>query len=205
MKRAGGADIARFVIPAAIGVWLVGIVISREGVPGWVRVAAGVATAAFILALLGFLLVRQSGWRELARRYPGDRLRAASWRSCRTAILSRVGRAHPAFRRSRLVLRFLVRVDADERALHLSLPWPVALVLPPISIPWSQVAAIERFEPPGWMPPQGEAGTVANVLYDPGYRGGFFEIEVAEPTWFLQLPAHLVGRLAAVDALAGRG
>ena len=68
MKPTG--DLAKFIIPSAIGLWLVSLVTFKGGAPAWAQVAVGVAMFAFIAGLVGFLILGQSGWRELARRYP---------------------------------------------------------------------------------------------------------------------------------------
>lgn len=192
MNAKSGNDVAKVVIPAVIVVWLVGSLISGEGVPGWVVAIAAVAFALFIPALVAVLIMRQTGWREIARRYPGNSAGVPAWKTCRTAIMSTVSRDSPDHRQRSMRLHFILRVAADEHALHLSAPPVLDLLFPRISIPWAAIAETRRFEASGSIPAQSNPGSLVNVAYDPGYRGSFVEIELADPEWFLQLPEALV-------------
>lgn len=201
MNARPGSDIAKFVIPAAIGLWLVGVLVSQARVPAWLQAAAVVAVIVLIFGLVGFLILRQSGWRDLARRHPAQGARAAAWKTCRTAVMSSVSRDSPHYVRQRMRLHFIVRVDADESALHLSAPPVLDLLLPPISIAWPAIAGMQRFEASGRIAPMREPGSFFNFLYDPGYVGSFVEIEIAEPKRFLQIPAQLVGESRRARAI----
>jgi len=189
MKRKPLGDIAKFVIPAAIAFWLAEIVVFREGVPSWVQVVAGVAMVAGVAGLVGFLLLRQSGWAELARRFPAGDEKPRAWRTCPSAVMATVSMDSPDYVRRRVRLNFVLRAAADEIALHLSTAPPFSLLLPPMRIPWSAVKSLRHFDASGWIAPASEQGTFFQLSYDPGYRGKFMEIEIAEPRCFLQLPA----------------
>ncbi len=189
MNRKPNENIAKFVIPTAIAFWLAGIVVFREGVPSWVQVVAGVTMAAGIAGLVGFLLLRQSGWGELVRRFPAGGEKPRAWHTCPSAVMATVSMDSPDYVRSRVRLNFVLRAAADESALHLSTVPPFSLLLPPIRIPWSAVKSVRHFDASGWIAPASEPGMIFQLSYDPGYRGKFMEIEIAQPHCFLQLPA----------------
>jgi len=187
-------DIAKFVIPAVFAFMLLSM-IDLDGVPAWLMFAGGVAGVVLIASLVGFLILRQTGWPELARRYPAHGAHAGVWRTCRTAVMSAVSRDSPDYRRRKMLLFFLLRVGSDERALHLSVPALLSRLLPPLRIPWAAVANVHHFDASGRPGAQIEAGSLFNYMYDPGYTGSFLEIEIAEPTCFVQVPAHLFSEM----------
>jgi hypothetical protein len=188
-----GTSNAKFIIPAVLALWLVSTLLTNKNVPGWLKGVAGVAMGVAIVGLVVFLFLRQSGWWELARRYPAvPALAAERWRTCRTAVLSRVGLDQPAYERSKVRLSFILRVGSDDQALYvsaISFLWPL---LPPIRLPWNAIARVRYFDPAGWVRPTRDRGALLQLTYDPGYTGHFVEIEVAEPTVFVQLPAALL-------------
>jgi hypothetical protein len=65
--------------------------------------------------------------------------------------------------------------------------------LPGLRIPWQAVSQAHAFEAPGWFTPLVEPGTLLQVAYDPNYTGKFIEMEVGDPTVFVQLPAAILG------------
>jgi hypothetical protein len=187
------SDNAKFIIPAAVALWLLATLVSRDGVPGWLKGLAGVAMVVSIAGLVAFLFLRQSGWRELARRYPAvPALAADRWRTCRTAVLSRVGLDQPAYERSKVRLSFILRVGSDDQALYVSAISFLRALLPPLRLPWNAIARVRYFDPAGWVQPVRSPGALLQLTYDPGYTGHFVEIEVAEPTVFVQLPVALL-------------
>ena len=116
-----GTNNAKFIIPAVLALWLVSTLLTNKSVPGWLKGISGVAMGVAIVGLIVFLFLRQSGWRELARRYPAvPALAADRWRTCRTAVLSRVALDQGSYERSKVRLSFIVRVGSDDQALYLS-------------------------------------------------------------------------------------
>jgi hypothetical protein len=88
--------------------------------------------------LLLALIARFGGWRELARRYPGDRAprqeRWAWWEGRRgwwglTSIRMRWFAGYNS----------CVLWRADDEALHLRIVPPFNLFHPPLAIPWSEM------------------------------------------------------------------
>ena len=188
-----GTSNAKFIIPAVLALWLVSTLLTHKGVPGWLKGIAGVAMVVAIVGLIAFLFQRQSGWRELAPRYPAvPTLATDRWRTCRTAVLSRVALDQPGYERSKVRLSFIVRVGSDDQALYLSAISPFRLLLPPIRLPWPALARVRYFDPAGWVQPARDRGALLQLTYDPGYTGHFVEIEIAEPTVFVQLPVALL-------------
>ena len=192
MDRKPAPDIAKVVIPLALGVWLVGIFAFRTGVPDWAKVTIAFAMAALIAFVVGFLILGQSGWRQLARAYPANPPLSGPWTVCPTAVMSQVSVEDPQHARRRVRLNFILRTGCDANALHISAPALVSALLPPIRIPWSAIARARYFDAPGWIVPASNPGTLLQVAYDPGYKGKFLEIEIAQPNYFLQLPADLL-------------
>ena len=188
-----GTSNAKFIIPAVLALWLVSTLLTNKNVPGWLKGLTGVAMGVAIVGLVGFLFLRQSGWRELARRYPAvPALAAERWRTCRTAVLSRVGLDQPAYERSKVRLSFILRVGSDDQALYLSAISFLRPLLPPLRLPWNAIARVRYFDPAGWVRQVRDRGALLQLTYDPGYTGHFVEIEVAEPTVFVQLPVALL-------------
>ena len=131
-----GTSNAKFIIPAVLALWLVSTLLTNKNVPGWLKGISGVAMGVAIVGLVAFLFLRQSGWRELARRYPEvPALAADRWRTCRTAVLSRVALDQGGYERSKVRLSFIVRVGSDDQALYVSaicLPAAAAADPPPL-------------------------------------------------------------------------
>ncbi len=98
------------------------------------------------------MLATRSGWRALAARFPqhtppsGEAVRFAS---------ARMGRVHG------MPIHFAhcLTVAAGPEGLSLSAPWFVFFHRPPITVPWSQVDAVE---------PMGDSGTVRLRLHEGG-------------------------------------
>lgn len=178
-------DIAKAVIPAVIAMWLLSMFVFRDGVPGWVQALAGAAMGIAIAGLIAFLLLRQTGWHALARHFPAGGARPPAWRVLASAVMAPVGMEDPDYVRSRVRLVFVLRAGMDEQALYLRIP----ALLPPMRIPWSAMTRIRYFDASGWVAPTSEPGSFFQLAYDPGYRGKFMEIEIAEPRCFIQVPA----------------
>jgi hypothetical protein len=196
--------IAKTVITLALGMWVVGIIMTRPGFPSWLHGPIAIAMGATIVFVVGFLILGESGWRDLSRAYPGDRGFRGPWRTCRSAVMAAVSLDDPHYVRRRVRLSFILRIGADERALHLSGPVIVRLLLPPISIPWPEIAKARFFEGPGWTTAPSEPGALVQAMYDPGYSGEFVELEIAQPNYFLQLPVALLKEaLPRLAALSG--
>lgn len=191
MNRKPSPDIAKVVIPLVIGLWLVAIFVFRPGVPGWAQTAIAFAMAAVIVFVVAFLLLGQSGWRQLAHAYPAKPPLAGSWMVCPTAVMSQVSVDDLEHVRRRVRLNFILRTGCDENALYFSAPVIVSALLPPIRIPWSAIAKARFFDAPGWTPTS-NPGALVQLTYDPGYKGKFLEIEIGEPNYFLQVPADLL-------------
>jgi hypothetical protein len=187
-----GTDNAKFIIPAAIGLWLVSILVFSDRVPGWVEVAAGLAMILFIAWLVAFLILRQSGWHDLARAYPARPPLAGTWQTCRTAVMAGVSLDSPEYERRKVRFNFIVRVGCDDQALYVSALPILRPLLPPMRIPWSAMANARYFDASGWVNAPRDPGALLQLTYDPGYKGQFVEIEVTQPKIFLQLPAHLL-------------
>jgi hypothetical protein len=187
-----GTDNARFIIPAAIGLWLVSILVFSDRVPGWLQVAAGLAMFLFIAWLVAFLILRQSGWHDLARAYPARPPLAGAWHTCRTAVMAGVSLDSPEYERRKVRFNFIVRVGADDQALYVSALPILRPLLPPIRIPWPAMANARYFDAAGWVNAPPDPGALLQLTYDPGYKGQFVEIEIREPKIFLQLPTHLL-------------
>jgi hypothetical protein len=185
-------DNATFILPLILGVALVGILVQYGILAAWMETLAYITLGATIPFLIGYLFVRQSGWRDLARKYPADPALAGEWKTCRTAILSTEGLDSPDYKSHKVVLIFIVRIDADDQALYVSAKWFFSLLLPPMRIPWSAIARVKYFDPSGWSNYNPQPGFLFQLNYDPGYKEQFVEIQVAEPTTFLQLPVGLL-------------
>ncbi len=188
---------AKVIIPLAIVAWLLGIVVSRGGVP---PVVQGFFIAAFAVAvpLIVFYLMAETGWRALAKRYRETIPFSGRWKPCATGQMAHVSVDHPDFQRTKI--RFVLgalRVGTTANALYLStmvtrLP-VLGLFFPPLRIPWAAVSKAHAFEAPGWFRPASEPGMLLQVAYDPNYTGKFIEMEVGDPSVFIQLPAEILG------------
>jgi hypothetical protein len=185
-------DNAKIIIPAAIAMTLVAPLVFSDRVPGWLQAVAGVAMFLAIAGLVAFLFLRQSAWRELARTYPVTRPLTGNWKTCPSAVMAAVSLEDPEYERRKVRLNFIMRVGSDDEALYVSARPILRALLPPMRMPWSAIARARYFDAPGWVKAPRDPGTVVQVAYDPGYRGRFVEIEVTEPSVFLQLPADLL-------------
>jgi len=187
-----GADNAKFIIPAAIGLWLVGSLVFDDQAPGWLQVVAGLAMLVFIAWLVAFLILRQSGWHELARAYPAKPPLAGTWQTCPSAVMAGVSLDSPDYERRKVRFNFIVRVGADDQALYISALPILRVLLPPMRIPWSAMANARYFDASGWVKAPRDTGALLQLTYDPGYKGQYLEIEITGPKFFVQLPAHLL-------------
>jgi hypothetical protein len=185
-------DNAKMIIPAAIGLWLVALLVFNNKVPGWLQVVAGLAIFLFIAWLVAFLFLRQSGWHQLARKYPANPPLAGTWKTCPSAVMAAVSLDSPEYERHKVRLNFIVRVGSNDEALYVSTLPILRALLPPMRIPWSAMTSARYFDASGWVKAPRDPGTLLQLTYDPGYKGQFVEIEIAEPKIFLQIPAHLL-------------
>lgn len=188
---------ARVIIPAAIVIWLLGIVVFREGAPAVVQ---GVYIVAFAIGVpfMVFYLMAETGWRALAKSYREIAPFAGSWKPCATGQMALVSVHHPDFQRMKM--RFVggsLRVGTTADALYLSTLFSRLPVLrwffPILQIPWSAVSKAHAFDAPGWFRPASEPGSLLQVAYDPNYTGKFIEMEIGEPPVFLQLSEEILG------------
>jgi len=188
---------ARFILPLVGAVLVIGLLARYGHLAAWLGALAGVGTFAAIPALIGYLFVKQSGWRDLSRRYPAGSPAAGEWKTCPTAIAAIEPLDSPEYETHKVRLNFIVRVADDDQALYVSTIALLAPLFPPMRIPWSAIAAVRYFDPSGWYRYPRTAGLVFQLNYDPGYKGLFVEIQIAEPSRYLQLPAALIERAIA--------
>ena len=180
---------AKVIIPLALSFTAVGY-LEAFGAPRWLVVTLLGILATAIPFVVFFLILAESGWRDLSQAFPGAPTFRGPWHTCRTAVMSRFGLGDPEHPRRKVRFSFIVRVGADANAVHIAAPAVVGWLLPRISIRWTAMAATRHFDASGWVTPPSEPGTLFQMMYDPGYRGHFVELEVAEPKYFLQLPAE---------------
>ncbi len=188
---------AKVIIPLALAAWLGGILVFRGGVPAVIEVAFVVAFAVTVPVVV-FYLIGETGWRALAKRYRESVPFSGDWQACATGQMALVGVDHPEFRKVKM--RFIggsLRVATTTEALHLTTMVSGLPVLrwffPSLQIPWTAVSKAHAFEAPGWFTPPSEPGTLLQVAYDPNYTGKFIEMEMGDPTVFVQLPAAILG------------
>ena len=196
---------AKVIIPLALAAWLGGIVVFREGVPAVFEVAYVVAFAIAVPVTV-FYLIGEAGWRALSKRYRASVRFAGTWKLCPTGQMALVSVDHPEFHKVKM--RFVggsLRVATTADALHLTTMISGLPVLrwffPALQIPWSAVSKAHAFEAPGWFSPASEPGTLLQVAYDPNYTGKFIEMELGDPSVFVQLPAEILGE--SVSRLPG--
>ncbi len=185
-------DNSKFILPFVSIVFLSVLAAQYVRFPTFLIIVAGVAFAAGVLCLIAYLFVRQTGWRDLWHKYPAARTMTDASQTCRTAILATVGLDDPNYRRSKVRLNFIVRVRSDDQALYVSAIRLFALLFPPVRVPWAAIAKVKYFDPSGWYTYSGKAGFAFQLNYDPGYAEQFVEIQIAEPTTFIQLPTALL-------------
>jgi hypothetical protein len=186
----------KFIIPAAIGFWLLMPIVFTPGRPGWVYPLAGVACFLFIAGLVGFLLLRQTAWHELATRYPARGPVPGPWRHCRTVVIARVPLDDPTYEQQKVRLVHILRAATTPDALHLSAIPPLRLLVPPLQIPWAAISRARGLDASVWVRGPRDPGALIQLTYDPGYTGEFVELEVREPHMFMQLPAPALGDAA---------
>ena len=201
---------AKVIIPLALAAWLAGMLVFREGVPAVFEV---VFVAAFAIAVpaVVFYLIGEAGWRALAKRYRASVPFSGDWQACATGQMALVSVDHPEFHKVKM--RFIggsLRVAPTADALHLTTMFSGLPVLrwffPSLQIPWAAVTKAHAFEAPGWFSPASEPGTLLQVAYDPNYTGKFIEMEVGDPSVFIQLPAEILGEgVSRLPGLATSG
>lgn len=196
---------AKLIIPLAACAWLGGILVAKNVVPAWV---GGVFVVAFALAVpaLVLYLIGEAGWRTLARRYRTSVADRRDWRLCPTGQMGPVSVHEPDFQK--LKMRFIggsLAVATSADALHLrtmvsSLPL-LRGFFPELRVPWAEVHAAQAFEAKGWVSSV-QPGALLQAAYDPNYSGKFIELQIGEPTVYVQLPAWILGaELARLDGL----
>jgi hypothetical protein len=179
----------RLIIGAAIGLWLIGLLITDE-TPGWVAAVFSVFAFFGIVGLVAYLMTRGTGWQALARRFPQGGAYTGELRRCRTFQMVAI---HPD---QGLGTRFsggIVSVGSTDEALYIVMPSVVRFLFPSIRLPWSAIASAKPFEAPGWVKPMAEPGAVFQAEYDPGYRGEFVELETTEPKTRIRIPLYAIG------------
>lgn len=183
----------KFIIPTAIGLWLLLPRVLESNLPPWAKVSVCVAAALLIAGLVGFLLVRQTAWFDLAQRYPARLPVSEPWRWCRTAVLSRAALDAPTYEQEKVRLHSILRVAATHDALNLAAIPVFRPLIPPVQIPWSAIAHARAFDGSGWIQPPSNPGAFFQLSYDPGSKGRFAELELTDPRLFIQLPAEALG------------
>jgi len=188
---------AKLIIPLAIAAWLGGMLVSGENVPAVFEVIF-VAAFAIAVPVVVFYLIGEAGWRALAKRYRVSVPFSGDWQACATGQMALVSVNDPMFRKVKM--RFIggsLRVATTADALYLTTIVSGLPVLrwffPSLQIPWAAVTKARAFEAPGWFAPLAGPGTLLQVAYDPNYTGKFIEMEIGDPTVFVQLPAAILG------------
>ncbi len=188
---------AKIIVPLAVAAWLGGILVFKGGVPAIFEVVFVVAFAIAIPVAV-FYLIGETGWRALAKRYRAAVPFAGKWTMCATGQMALVSVNHPQFHKVKM--RFVggsLRVAVTPEALHLTTMFSGLPVLswffPSVEIPWPAVLKAHAFEAPGWFTPPSSPGALLQIAYDPNYTGKFIEMEIGEPTVFVQLPAWIFG------------
>lgn len=199
---------AKVIIPLALAAWLGGILVFREDVPAVFEIVY-VAAFAIAVPVVVFYLIGETGWRALAKRYRASAPFAGTWTLCATGQVALVSVDHPEFHKVKM--RFVggsLRVAITADALHLTTMLSGLPVLrwffPSLQIPWAAVSKAHAFEAPGWFTPPSEPGALLQIAYDPNYTGKFIEMEIGDPTVFVQLPAAILGDAIARLPLAAR-
>jgi len=188
---------AKVIIPLVLAAWLGDILVFREGVPAVFEVVY-VAAFAIAVPVVVFYLIGEAGWRALAKRYRASVPFSGNWQLCATGQMALVSVDNPEFHKVKM--RFVggsLRVATTADALHLTTLVSGLPVLrwffPSLQIPWAAVTKARAFEAPGWFAPLAGPGTLLQVAYDPNYTGKFIEMEIGDPTVFVQLPAAILG------------
>ena len=179
---------AKLVAGAAIGIIVLNMLIKDR--PGWLQAAFGILAFLTVVGLAAFLIVRGTGWRALAARYPERAPYTGELCRCRTfqmMALDVEGSFGTRF------IGGIVRAGATSDALYLFAPSLLRSLLPPIQLPWSAVASAKPFEAPGWVTPVQKAGIGLRFTYDPGYTGEFVELETVEPRTSIRMPMYAIG------------
>jgi len=188
---------AKVIIPLVLVAWLGGILVFKGGVPAIFEVLFVVAFAVAVPTVV-FYLIGEAGWRRLAKGYRASEAYGGEWVMVATGQMALVSVDHADFHKVKM--RFVggaLRVASTAEALHLATMLskvPVlGLFFPELRIPWTAVTRAHEFEAPGWFAPASEPGMLLQVAYDPNYTGKFIEMEIGEPTVFVQLPASMLG------------
>jgi hypothetical protein len=187
----------KFIIPTAFGLWLLMPIAFSPGRPAWFYVAVGVGCFILIGGLVAYLILRNSGWIELARRYPTQQSPPGPWRNCRTVVMALVPLDDPGFEQAKVRWVSILRAATTDESFHLAPIPPLRPLLPALEIPWTAVQQARPFDARGWVRGPQEPEALIQLNYDPGYTGAFVELELREPTVFLQLPLAALGEGAA--------
>jgi len=190
--------VARLIIPLAIGLSLAfsAVALLPVGLQGPSVIVLAVAAAVAILYVV-FRLLAASGWDLLARRFRTRAHYAGEWKTVPTAQMAPCSVDDLAYASSQARLVGTLKAAVADDGLHFSIllaKVPVlGLMFPEIHIPWSEVVRARTYEAPGWVSPKTQPGTVLQATYDPNYTGRFVELEVGQPTVYIQLPAAVFG------------
>jgi len=185
-------DNSKFIIPAAIAIWLAGIFVFKNETPDWLKIVTAVVLFLAIVALVGFLFLRQSSWRKLAQKFPSTQPFTGLLKTCQTTVIDSVSITDPGYTKPKVRLNFIVKVGFDAEAFYISTIKILRALLPTIQIPYSTITSSRYFDATGWVKAPSNPGSIVNLSYDPGYKGQFLEIEISEPKIFLQLPANIL-------------
>lgn len=193
-------QIAKVVIPLAIGAWLIGGLVMRPGVPGW---AVGLFTVCFVAAVLGtlFYFFTHGSWAELAKRYPVKQPFSGTWAACPTLHVSSVSWNDPDYNRTKMRFVGIMRFGMTEQDLHAhtifsSVPG-LSLMFPAAQIPWSAIKSAQMNQQSGMVQAPRSPGTLFQATYDPGFSGEVVELAVGEPPIFMQFKSDVLGASVA--------
>lgn len=196
---------AKVIIPLALTFPLVAFILDKTDAPKAMHVAFYVSFA-LAIPLVVFYLMAEAGWSTLAKRFRQSAPFNGAWRQCPTGYMALVSMDDPDYQSSKMGFISTLRVGTTAEALYLSMLFSkipiLGLFFPNVQIPWSTVRTARTFDAPGFF----KKGDVALVQlnYDPNYTGTYIELEIGEPSVFLQLPAGVLGDAMARLPLAAR-
>jgi len=146
-----------------------------------------------VVGMMAYLVVRGSGWRALAAKYPERAAYTGELRRCSTIQMTALGSEQTFPVR---LAGGIVSVGVTSDALYIVAPSVVRFLFPTIQLPWNAIASAKPFDASGWVAPiapVGESATVIQVEYDPGFSGDFVELETTAPKTCIRLPTYAIG------------
>jgi hypothetical protein len=195
--------IAKVVIPLAIIFWLLGILI-KYAPPFFLAVYV----VAFIVSILAALLYlfNQTGYSELAQRYPEKVPFRDRFLNCPTLHVSTVSVTDPDYNRLKTRYVGLMAIGASPDFLYIAPIFrnvPILRnLLPTAQIPWSAITSANSYSGSGFVQSPSSPGTLLQITYDPGMKGDLLELGIGEPPVFIQLKADILGDLSRLPLKA---